>query len=95
MACKALQSKKCLELDYHGFRRVVEVHTVGRSSENTLILRAWQVRGGSLGGEPAGWKLMHLDEITNAHLTAERSMAPRPDYNPKDPAMAGGIICKV
>lgn len=95
MACKAIKSRKRLELDYHGFRRIVEVHSVGRSLEKALVTRTWQVRGGSLGGEPVGWKLMLLDEISNAHLIDERSMAPRPDYNPNDPAMRGGIICKV
>ena len=62
-ACEALRDGKCLELRYDGFVRVVEVHAVGRSKANRLLIRVWQVRGGSVSGEPAGWKLFALDEI--------------------------------
>jgi hypothetical protein len=57
-------------------------------------MRVWQVRGGSVGGEPVGWKMMRLEQVTGAYLTAEPSQAPRPDFNPQDPTIAR-VICQV
>lgn len=93
-ACEALRAGRRLRLSYDGHSRVVEVHTVGSTRDGHAIMRAWQVRGGSAGGERVGWKLMRLDEAASARLTDERSRAPRPDYNPRDPAMLT-ICCRV
>lgn len=93
IACQALREGKCLELHYDGFVRIVEVHAVGRSQANHIVMRVWQVRGGSVGGEPIGWKLLRLDEIPSVHITTEKSAAPRRGFNRDDPAMKGGILC--
>jgi hypothetical protein len=84
IACEALRSGKRLELRYSGYSRVVEVHAVGVSTANHPIMRVWQVRGGSVSGERAGWKLMRLDEAYSAHIIDEVSEAPRRGYKPGD-----------
>jgi hypothetical protein len=93
-ACAALSAAKCLELQYNGFARVVEVHAVGYSTAGNPVMRAWQVRGGSSSQEPVGWKLMRLDEARSAALTNEPSQAPRPGYKPGDKGMSR-IVCEL
>jgi hypothetical protein len=94
LACRALSERRVLALTYAGFARSVEVHIVGRSRFGEALMRVWQVRGGSVGGEPVGWKMMRLEQVTGAYLTAEPSQAPRPDFNPQDPTIAR-VICQV
>ncbi|WP_051443974.1 hypothetical protein [Afipia sp. P52-10] len=93
-ACHALHKRLVLALRYRGHRRLVEVHTVGITREQVEIMRAWQVAGGSVSGQPVGWKLIHLAEATEPEITDQPSQAPRPGYNPDDPAMVR-IICRV
>ena len=86
-ACNALREGKCLELRYDGFTRIVEVHAVGVTKEGHDVMRVWQVRGGSVGKESVGWKLLRLDEAFSPRLTDEKSEAPRRDYKRGDEAM--------
>ena len=60
---------------------------MGFTKEDNPVMRAWQVSGGSVSNEPVGWKLLRLDEATEAVVTQQRSLAPRPGYNPGDPVM--------
>ena len=94
--CEAITLKKCVELDYDGHRLTVEVHVVGSNSKtrNTL-LRCFQVSGGSNSNEHTAWKLMVISKVSNCSITNLTSMAPRPQYNPKDKVMTGGTICHV
>jgi hypothetical protein len=50
-------------------------------------MRVWQVGGGSVSNEPVGWQLLRLDEATEAVVTKQKSLAPRPGYKPGDPVM--------
>ncbi len=93
-ACAALASGKCLEIHYDGFSRVVEVHAVGYSTAGNPVMRAWQIRGGSVSNEPVGWKLMRLDEAQSAGLLNEAAQSPRPGYKRGDRGM-NQIICQL
>jgi hypothetical protein len=93
-ACDALRTGKCLELRYDGYTRVVEVHAVGFSKESNVVMRVWQVRGGSVSGERQGWKLLRLDEIRVVAITSEASAAPRPGYRQGDRNMLS-VICQI
>lgn len=93
-ACDALANGLCLELRYDGFSRVVEVHAVGTTKDGNEVMRVWQVRGGSNSGERSGWKIMRLNEAFSAHITDEKSKAPRNGYKRGDPAMQW-IRCQV
>lgn len=87
-ACEALHSKRRLEIRYDGFFRVVEVHACGYTDEGYAVMRVWQVRGGSVSGERAGWKLLRLDETLGFRLLDEASEAPRTGYKRGDKAMS-------
>ena len=94
-ACRALREGKCLQVDYGGYERTVEVHVVGRSGEGREIMRVWQVRGGSASGARVGWKMLHLDDVRSSRIADERSQAPRPGYKRDDDVMKGGIACQL
>lgn len=88
VACDALAQRKCLELQYDGYSRIVEVHAVGLTKSGNPIMRCWQVSGGSVSGERIGWKLFRLDEAIGGFITNEASQAPRIGYKPGDSAIA-------
>lgn len=93
-ACEALRLRRCLEVQYNGFTRVVEVHAVGTSTTGNVVMRVWQVRGGSVHDEPIGWKLLRLDEAIGLGITNDPSTAPRPGYKPGDKGMTT-IFCQL
>jgi len=78
IACHALKLRKCLEIQYKAFRRIIEVHRVGISAKGEYILSGWQILGPA--SERVGWKLVNLDEPLRVRLTDIPSKAPRPDY---------------
>lgn len=88
LPCLALNTGVRLELRYDGFVRVVEVHAVGISTAGNPCMRVFQVRGGSVSGEPVGWKMMVLDKAFTMHLTEEVSQAPRQGYAKNDRGMS-------
>ncbi len=94
MACEALKTRRRLEVRYKGFVRVVEVHAVGYSAKSHPIARVWQISGGSSSAEPAGWKLLRLDQAAGSLILNEASQAPRAGYKPNDRAM-GRIVCQL
>lgn len=84
----ALHGAACLQLQYDGFVRVVEVHAVGISTAGNPCMRVYQVRGGSVSNEPVGWKMMTLDKSFTMHVIEEASQAPRPGYAKNDRGMS-------
>ncbi|HEX8570757.1 MAG TPA: hypothetical protein VF699_12675 [Caulobacteraceae bacterium] len=93
-ACEALRRKRLLELTYDGYTRSLEVHAVGWSKDGHALMRAWQVQGGSAGGEASGWKLMRLEEASAARVLDRPSEAPRKGYKRGDAAMSR-IVCEL
>lgn len=87
-ACDALMAGRCLEVRYHGYTRVVEVHTCGTTSAGQDAMRVWQVRGGSVSNEPVGWKILRFDDATEVCVLDEKSLAPRMGYRKDDKAFA-------
>ena len=86
IAQMAIKEKKCLELRYDGFTRIVEVHIVGVKQKGGEAMSVWQLRGGSVSGERTGFKIFDLDETFSAHVIDEKSQAPRLGYNRADKA---------
>lgn len=94
VACEALASQKCLAMTYTGLTRVVEVHAVGTTKEGHPIMRAWQVRGGSISGSASRWRLFRLDRTWSYSILDEISEAPRAGYKRGDRDIAN-IRCQI
>jgi len=88
----AIKSRSLVTFDYEPGERLIEPHAVGRSKDGNLLLRAFQVSGASASGEHVNWKLFRLDRMGHANDSGEFFDGPRPEYNPDDSAMKGGII---
>ena len=81
----AVNARKCLELRYHGYSRIVEPHAYGRDKDGE-VLRCYQTSGGSVSGERAGWKLLKVREIFSLHLLKDIFLI-RKEYKKGDKAM--------
>lgn len=88
----AIHNKSLIEIDYTAGNRVVEPHAIGRSKDGEILFRAYQRSGASESGKTEYWKLFRLDRTLAIHDTQMQFSGPRPQYNPNDPAMKGGII---
>lgn len=87
LAREAIQSKKCLSIQYGGYDRVVEVHALGITKDGNPIVKAWQLSGGSNGNGPSAWKHFRLDRASHISLLDQESDAPREGYAPNDRAI--------
>jgi predicted DNA-binding transcriptional regulator YafY len=94
MICSAIESKKVIRFYYKGGFRRVEPFCYGVSTTGNEVLRAYQTGGYSESGNPIGWKLFRVSEISNLTLTDEHFDGVRPGYNPDDSAMTT-IYCHV
>lgn len=92
-ACEAVANSTALVVEYQGFRRIIEVHAVGRGANGQGLMRVFQVAGGSKSGT-LGWKLFHTEEATLVGIAPDPSCAPRSGFNPADPAMTE-VFCRV
>lgn len=92
---EAIDAQTVVDLVYHPGRRRIQPHVLGLSSDKNYLLRAFQVEGSSESGEHINWKLFRLDKVESIELTNESFIADRPEYNPNDKVMKGGIIARV
>ncbi len=90
----SIKNKKCVEIFYHGFSRIVEVHTFGNNTLGHDAIRAWQVSGGSVRNEPIGWKMFLLSDMRGAQLLNQEALSPRSGYKKGDRGMRI-IYCEV
>lgn len=91
--CSAIRSKQVIRFDYGGGLRILEPFCYGVSASGNELLRAYQIGGYSLSGEPVGWKLFRVSGISNLAVTDKHFEGNRPGYNPGDPAMATIYCC--
>ena len=82
--CDAIRLRRVVRFLYHGGVREVEPHMYGRNAGGSELLRAYQLRGPSSSGEPVGWKLFHVEDISQLAVTFEPFTAPREGYAPVD-----------
>lgn len=83
---EAVNERRCMELRYHGYSRVVEPHAYGRDKDGDEVLRCYQTSGGSVSGERAGWKQLKVRDVYSLHLLKEVFIA-RKEYKKGDKTM--------
>ena len=91
----AINRKECLKVFYDPGFREIEPHALGYSSENHLLLRAYQTAGESASGEHVNWKLFRLDRMRSVEKSELPFEGPRPGYKKGDKAMTRGIIAEL
>jgi hypothetical protein len=81
--CDAIRLRRVVRFLYHGGVREVEPYVYGRNAGGAELLRAYQLRGASRSVE-AGWKMFHVEYISQLAVTFEPFDAPRGGYTPDD-----------
>jgi hypothetical protein len=82
--CDAIRLRHVVRFLYHGGVREVEPHVYGRDAGGSELLRAYQLRGPSSSGQTGGWKMFHVEDMTDLAVTFESFTAPRAGYDPVD-----------
>ena len=92
--CSAIRSRQVIRFYYNDGFRTVEPFCYGVSTANNEVLRGYQMGGYSESGNPQGWKLFRVSNISDITVTGECFDTIRPGYNPNDSAMTT-ICCHV
>jgi len=92
--CNAIHNKKIISFVYDGGKRIVEPFCHGISSAGNEVLRGFQVGGYSKTGNPIGWKLFKVSDMSGILITQNVFTGNRPGYNAKDSAMTS-ICCHI
>ncbi len=82
--CKAIEQHRLLELHYEGQFRIVEPHVYGHDGGDVILLRAYQIAGGSGSRAPVGWKMFDTAKIGRLDILDTCFEGARPDYQPQE-----------
>ena len=93
MICSAIRSRQVISFHYKGGLRTLEPFCYGASVQGIELLRAYQLSGHSESGNPTGWKLFRVSEISALAVTDRYFYGIRPGYSPADKAMATIYCC--
>ncbi|OVZ57562.1 hypothetical protein CDO44_17540 [Pigmentiphaga sp. NML080357] len=76
-AAIALRSE--LQFHYNGATRIAHLHSIGSTTDGTLIVIAWQLDGRA--GDPPGWRLYNAEKMNRLARTGRRfDPLPAPPY---------------
>lgn len=93
--CSAINGKQIIQFYYNGGSRLVEPFCLGvHKDTGNEVLRGYQVGGYSESGEPVGWKLFRVAEISSLVVIGKHFSGVRGGYNPNDSVMQT-IYCHV
>lgn len=89
----AISDKLIISLTYDNHNRLIEPYILGFSLKGNLILRAYQIGGGSSKGE-GGWRTFLVSKMKDLSYSEEKTFKIRSDYTESDRLMTE-IITKV
>ena len=93
LICQAIHEKRVLDVIYHGKSRSIAPHVYGMDTTGEEMLSCYQLSGGALGGEHAGWKSLKMRDLGAVRMTTAHFRV-RPEFKENDRAMAK-IFCQV
>lgn len=64
---EAIENKKMLQFNYHGYERIVEPHVYGIKDEKKA-LQSYQTGGKSSSGGLPQWRRFFVDELSNIEI---------------------------
>ncbi len=79
----AIKRRRIIEFRYTDMTRRVRPHILGYVGEGALALSAWQIAGTGV-----GWRLFHIDQISELNRTDNGFPGPARGYNPDDPSFS-------
>jgi predicted DNA-binding transcriptional regulator YafY len=79
----AIDQRKVIELRYKDVTRRVRPHILGYVGHDELALSGWQISGTG-----AGWRLFHVNDISELAATEQGFRGTARGYNPNDPAFS-------
>ena len=92
--CSAIRSRHLIEFYYNGGSRLVEPFCYGEITPgDNEVLECYQVSGYSEFGEPVGWKLFRVSEISGLEIAGEQFTGIRPEYDPHSSVMTTIYCC--
>jgi len=91
--CDAIHRRRLLQFSYEPGLRIVEPYAYGVGDGGHELLRAYQVSGDSFSHEE-GWKLFHIDKMSDIVTLEETFPQPRLGYMRNDPSM-GMVDCEI
>ena len=87
--CDAINSRRILEFDYDGHRRVIHPAAAGpHATTGNPVLRGYQVDGTSSSGVVPDWRLFEIDKIQNLVVLGETFDTDPPGYQKGDKHIA-------
>lgn len=92
--CEAIKTKKVISFFYDGGVRIVEPFCYGCNTKNNDVLCAYQIGGYSSSGNPDGWKLYIVSNMSDFTITNKSFLGRRDGYNPADKRMIN-IYCNI
>ena len=90
--CHAIHRRRRIQFRYEPGVRIVEPYAYGVGDGGHELLRAYQLAGDSLSREE-GWKLFHVDKMSEISVLDEMFDEPRLGYMRNDPSMVK-IYCE-
>lgn len=84
--CDAIHRRRLLQFSYEPSIRLVEPYAYGIDNGGHELLRAYQVSGDSFSREE-GWKLFHVEKMSDIVALDKTFADPRLGYMRNDPTM--------
>jgi predicted DNA-binding transcriptional regulator YafY len=84
--CRAIHERRSIRFGYEPGVRVVEPYAYGVGDGGHELLRAYQLAGDSYSREE-GWKLFHVEKMSNIAVLDETFEEPKLGYMRNDPSM--------
>lgn len=83
----AMADNLCVNFEYDGKNRTVEVHAIGKSTKDgSIVMRGYQTDGEASRPLPQ-WTLFSVDKISELVIQYDESEAPRDGYRMGDKQM--------